>query len=118
MAENNGENPYSILVRLSKRKLYVYKKGRLHRVYPVAVGKPSTPTPRGDFTVINRQEHPGGQYGDMWMGLSVPHIGIHGTDDPATVGMAASHGCVRMHNADATELAYMVPNGTPVRITE
>ncbi|MEI6101142.1 MAG: L,D-transpeptidase [Eubacteriales bacterium] len=109
---------YRIFIRLREKRLYVCKNNRLYKKYVVAVGKLSTPTPKGNFTVINRQENPGGHYGEMWIGLSVPHIGIHGTNEPWLIGKAISHGCVRMYNNEASELAYMIPNGTPVQITD
>ncbi len=110
--------PYKIVVHLHTRMLYLYQNNKLYKKYPVAVGKPSTPTPKGNFEVINREENPGGIYGDMWIGLSVPHIGIHGTNEPWLIGRAVSHGCVRMYNEDVVELAYTIPNGTPVAIVE
>lgn len=53
--------------------------GQARKVYPVAVGRPSTPSP----------------VGTRWMGLSIPGYGIHGTNEPKSIGKAASHGCIR-----------------------
>lgn len=109
---------YRIVIHLKSKMLYLYRDNEAIKKYTVAIGAPSTPTPKGSFRVINRQEHPGGQYGDMWIGISAPHIGIHGTNEPALIGKAVSHGCIRMYNKDVVELAYTVPNGTPVIIMD
>jgi lipoprotein-anchoring transpeptidase ErfK/SrfK len=53
----------------------------------------------------------------MWLGLSHPHYGIHGTDNPISIGGYVSHGCVRMYNRDVLDLANQVPIGTVVIIT-
>lgn len=107
---------YRIVVRRAARKLDLYRNGSLIKTYTVAVGKPSTPTPSGSFTIKNRAINPGGAYGTRWLGLTAPHIGIHGTNNPASIGTAASKGCIRMHNKDVEELSSLVPIGTPVRI--
>lgn len=114
----DADPSYRIVIQLKSRMLYLYQDNKLYKKYPVAIGKPSTPTPKGNFKVINRQQNPGGIYGSMWIGLSVPHIGIHGTNEPWLIGKAVSHGCIRMHNPDVVELAYTVPNGTPVEIVD
>ena len=100
------------------RKLRHYESDRLLREYPVAVGKPSTPTPPGHFKVINKTMHPGGVLGTRWMGLNITggNYGIHGTNNPSSIGNAVSLGCVRMHNNHVEELFSQVPIGTPVHI--
>ena len=50
------------------------------------------------------------------MSLSKEHYGIHGTNDPSSIGKAVSHGCIRMNNKDVEELARIIPIGTPVSI--
>ncbi len=92
------------------------RNGALDKTYPVAVGRPITPTPKGTFRIINKSMNPGGAYGTRWMGLSKPHIGIHGTNKPASIGKAASKGCIRMHNKDVEALYDLVPIGTTVKI--
>jgi len=72
--------------------------------------------PAGTFTIINKQVNPGGPFGTRWMGLSQPHYGIHGTNNPASIGTAASNGCIRMYNEDVNELFNLVSVGTPVTI--
>ena len=108
---------YRIVVRTGARKLDLYRNGDIFKTYPVAVGKSSTPTPRGSFTIVNKAVNPGGAFGTRWLGLSKPHIGIHGTNNPVSIGKAASKGCVRMHNKDVEELFKLIPVGASVRIT-
>ena len=107
---------YSITVNTTNHTLALIKYEKVHKVYPVAVGKPTTPTPKGTFRIINKANNPGGPYGVRWMGLSAPHIGIHGTNNPASIGKSVSNGCIRMHNSAVTELSRLVPIGTTVRI--
>jgi len=89
------------------------------QTYPVAVGRPSTPTPPGEWTIVQKSLDPGGPFGARWMRLSIPWggYGIHGTNNPSSIGKAVSHGCVRMYNNDVIELYELVPIGTPVNIT-
>jgi lipoprotein-anchoring transpeptidase ErfK/SrfK len=64
------------------------------------------------------QAGPRNPVGVVWMGLSKEHYGIHGTPAPAKVGHAESHGCIRLTNWDASDLANMVKTGTPVVLKE
>ena len=107
---------YSILINRGARTLTLYKDNKVYKVYPVAVGKGSTPTPRGTFRIINKQVNPGGPYGARWLGLSARGIGIHGTNMPGSIGGPVSHGCIRMYNRDVIELSSLVPVGTVVKI--
>ncbi len=108
---------YFIEIDTRKRVLKLYNNRTLIKQYPVAVGKPSTPTPLGKWTITYKGLW-GAQYGGHFMRLSIPWgiYGIHGTDKPWSVGLAVSHGCVRMHSLDAAELYNMVPIGTIVYI--
>ena len=108
--------PYKIIVYTREKRLELYQGGRLLGTYPVAVGKPASPTPRGNFKIINKDDTPGPRFGSKWLGLSVPHIGIHGTNEPESIGTAASEGCIRMFNRDVEALFYRLPLGTPVTI--
>lgn len=108
--------PYRIHISTSKRKLSLYRHGNLVKVYPIAVGKMVTATPVGDYIIINKQPNPGGPFGTMWMSLSKQHYGIHGTNNPSSIGKAVSHGCIRMYNHDVEVLSRIVPIGTPVYI--
>lgn len=107
---------YRIIVDLSDRQLYLLDGDIVVRGFPVGIGKMLTRTPTGEFTIVNKQANPGGPYGAFWMGLSKPHYGIHGTNDPASIGREVSHGCIRMHNKDVIELAGIVPIRTRVTI--
>jgi lipoprotein-anchoring transpeptidase ErfK/SrfK len=114
---------YSIKVSLGKRQLYLLQDGRVVKTYPVGVGKIATRTPTGTYTIINKSPNPGRRpggpitvYGTYWMGLSKKGYGIHGTNNPASIGKYVSHGCIRMYNKDVEELASKVPIGTKVQI--
>jgi lipoprotein-anchoring transpeptidase ErfK/SrfK len=103
-------------VSLSGHTLTYYENGHRVKTYPVGIGKMAAHTPKGFFKIINKEGHPGGPYGAFWMGLSRKHYGIHGTNDPSSIGKSVSHGCIRMRNRDVLELAKVVPLQTPVRI--
>jgi len=118
-----------ILVSIPDRKLVLIEDGRVKRTYPVAVGKPSTPSPAGQFTVVRRVSDPTYSHhgrvvapgaknpvGSRWMGLSAKGYGIHGTNEPNSIGKAASHGCIRMEKADLEELYSLVQMGDAVEI--
>ena len=99
-----------------KHQLKLYDGHQLVKKYPIAVGRMVTATPMGTYRIINKQRNPGGPFGAFWMGLSKPHYGIHGTNNPSSIGRSVSHGCIRMKNKDVLELASMVPIGTSVHI--
>lgn len=118
-----------ILVSIPDRKLALLEDGKVVKVFPVAVGKESTPSPEGTFTVKTRLANPtyyhkgkvigpGAQnpIGTRWMGLSEKGYGIHGTNEPKSIGKAASHGCIRMAKKDLEELFGMVKVGDTVEI--
>ncbi|MBP3964301.1 MULTISPECIES: L,D-transpeptidase [Paenibacillus] len=107
---------YRIIVDLSDRHLYLLDDNIVVRGFPVGIGKMLTRTPTGEFTIINKQENPGGPFGVLWMGLSKPHYGIHGTNDPGSIGREVSHGCIRMYNNDVLALSALVPINTRVTI--
>ncbi|MFF2015036.1 MULTISPECIES: L,D-transpeptidase [Paenibacillus] len=107
---------YRIIVDLTQRMLYLLDNDSVVRGFPVGIGTMLTTTPEGDYTIINKQPNPGGPFGVFWMGLSKPHYGIHGTNDPSSIGHQVSHGCIRMFNQDVLTLAALVPIGTRVTI--
>lgn len=109
---------YKIVINTGARTLTLYKDNQWFKSFPVAVGKPSTPTPKGTYHIVNKAVNPGGPFGARWLGLSVPSggYGIHGTNNPASIGNAVSHGCIRMHNNDVIALYNIVPVGTTVQI--
>lgn len=118
-----------VIISLKDRKLALIEDGKPVKVYDVAVGKPATPSPRGEFRVANRVQKPtyyhSGQVipegpqnpvGTRWVGLSQKGYGIHGTNAPASIGKAVSHGCIRMRNADIEELFELLRAGDTVVI--
>lgn len=109
-------SPVEIIINIGAKRLTVYKNGSIFREYIVATGKPETPTPTGVFEVVNKEIDPGGPYGTRWLGLSKKGYGIHGTNNPSSIGTAASNGCIRMYNEDIESLFDMTVVGTPVRI--
>lgn len=116
MGKWGGEVAYSIIVSRSNRRLYLLQDGNVIKSYPVGIGKIVTATPTGTYKIINKAPNPGGPFGAMWMGLSKPHYGIHGTNDPQSIGKLVSKGCIRMYNAHVLELSKIVPIGTTVII--
>ncbi len=117
--------------------------GRLLAHYPATVGSDALPSPSGRYEVVaivhdpnysydpdkNFQQGdndefllippgPNGPVGSVWIDLSKPTYGLHGTDDPAMIGKQASHGCVRMTNWDAEALAERIEEGVPVAFVE
>ncbi|MCL5058909.1 MAG: L,D-transpeptidase family protein [Actinobacteria bacterium] len=110
----------NLVILRSARKLQHYLGSALKNTYPVAVGKPSTPTPLGNYKVVNKILNPGDILGTRWMGLDVPggNYGIHGTNNPSSIGKFISHGCIRMQNYNVEELFPQVNIGTPVTITD
>ncbi len=118
-----------VVVSLQDRKLALIEDGEVKKVYTVAVGKPSTPSPVGTFKIERRVANPVYQHegktvmpgpdnpvGTRWMGLSVPGYGIHGTNEPRSIGKAASHGCIRMAKADLEEFFSLVAVGDTVEL--
>ena len=127
----------TILVRRTQRKLWLYDQGKLVKTYSVAVGTPGYPTPRGDWTIVQKRyrptwANPGSDWaknmpatigpgpnnplGTRALNLNVSGIRIHGTSKDYSIGTAASHGCMRMHMWDVEDLYDRVEVGTPVFI--
>ncbi|MDQ0060640.1 L,D-transpeptidase [Paenibacillus harenae] len=107
---------YRIIVDLSDRMLHLLDGDIVTRSFPVGIGTMVTQTPTGEFTIINKQANPGGPFGSFWMGLSKPHYGIHGTNNPSSIGHLVSQGCIRMYNDDVVALSKLVPVRTRVTI--
>ena len=118
-----------IVVSIPDCKLAVMEGDRVLRIYSVAVGAASTPSPSGSFTVVERVSHPawyrpgkvvppgkGNPIGARWIGLSIKGYGIHGTSNPRSIGRRASHGCIRLRNADVEELFGLVAVGDVVEL--
>src|SRR5215470_14828258 len=118
-----------IVISIPDRQLALIEDGALVKVYPVAVGASETPSPYGDFTIINHAidptyRHEGKEIapgknnplGTRWMGLSLKGYGIHGTNVQSSVGKAASHGCFRMKTKDVEELFARLQVGDSVSV--
>ncbi|MFD2169082.1 L,D-transpeptidase family protein [Tumebacillus lipolyticus] len=118
-AQNAPAGEHRIHIDTERYVLYLYKSGHLVKTYSVAVGTAVLPTPLGDWKITQKALNPGGPFGTRWMRLSIPFggYGIHGTDNPYSIGKAVSHGCVRMQNKDVEELYETVPIGTLVKIS-
>jgi lipoprotein-anchoring transpeptidase ErfK/SrfK len=124
-----SEAKHSLVLSLPDRKMALLENGSVKKVYVVAVGKKSTPSPIGTFTIVSRLNNPTYSHrgrivapgpdnpvGTRWMGLSVKGYGIHGTNAPKSIGKAASHGCIRMAKVDLEELFDAVRTGDQVEI--
>lgn len=122
--------PRRIVVSIPDRKLALIEGDRVLKIYDVAVGKPSTPSPQGEFAIVHRIPQPTwygpnktvgpgkeNPLGTRWLGLSVAGYGIHGTNRPESIGKAASKGCIRMRNADVEELFEFVQVGMAVELS-
>ncbi|WP_081411005.1 L,D-transpeptidase [Desulfotruncus alcoholivorax] len=120
-----------IIINKATNKLYFNSNDTIFKVFPVATGRTPALTPEGQFSIVvklvnpayYRLNIPGGSprnpLGYRWLGLSVGGggvYGIHGTNNPASIGTYASGGCIRMHNQDVTWLFDHTPLGTPVKI--
>jgi lipoprotein-anchoring transpeptidase ErfK/SrfK len=118
-----------IVVSIPDRKLAVVENGHVVQTYDVSVGAPNSPSPVGTFTIINRVTnptyyHPGkmiapgsqNPVGTRWIGLNQKGYGIHGTDEPDSIGFAKSHGCIRLRNADIERLFKRVRTGDVVEL--
>jgi lipoprotein-anchoring transpeptidase ErfK/SrfK len=127
--ESSTRAQRQVLVSVPDRKLAVIENGEVLRVFAVAVGADVSPSPSGQFLVINRVTNPtyyhagqvipagkGNPVGTRWVGLNRKGYGIHGTNVPSSVGHAASHGCIRLRNRDMEQLFEMLRTGDTVEI--
>jgi len=118
-----------VVVSIPDRKLAVIEDGEIVTIFQVAVGKPATPSPVGTFTIVNRVANPtyyktgkvvgpgaANPVGTRWIGLSEKGYGIHGTDNPRSIGFAKSHGCIRLRNQDVERLFERVRTGDVVEL--
>ncbi|MDD3314620.1 MAG: peptidoglycan-binding protein [Syntrophaceticus sp.] len=108
----------NIIVDLERLTLTVREGERDYYEFPIAAGKPETPSPIGEWKIVNKAYDNSGPFGTRWMGLSVPwgSYGIHGTDRPWSIGSSASAGCIRMFNEDVNQVFEWASEGTPVKI--
>jgi len=126
-----------IVIHRGLNRLMLYRGTRLVRTFPVATGQPAYPSPLGRFQIVVKELNPwwypptqdawakglkpvppgpDNPLGTRWMGLSAPGVGIHGTDEPWSIGHSESHGCIRMQVPSAEWLYTRVQVGTPVFI--
>jgi hypothetical protein len=111
-----------VYVDISECRATLFVDDRPVKTWPVAVGKPETPTPPGVYEIVRLKEDPtwsweGHRYppgdpenglGSRWIGIDLPTYGMHGTNEPDSIGGAVSHGCVRSLNSDVEEVfAYL-----------
>ena len=126
-----------IVVNRELNRLFLFDETKLVRIFKVATGQAIYPTPTGTFHIVVKERDPwwypptydswakglkpvppgpDNPLGTRWMGLSVPGVGIHGTDEPTSIGYSESHGCIRMQVPDAEWLFNKVQVGTTVYI--
>lgn len=121
-----------LVLRLSERRVYVYRRDQVVASYPVAIGRSGWETPTGKFEVMQRVKEPTWQHpfteaivppgkdnplGARWIGFwtdGTNFIGFHGTPHPELIGQAVSHGCVRMKNEHIIALFEQVEVGMAV----
>jgi lipoprotein-anchoring transpeptidase ErfK/SrfK len=123
-------NPYRVDIQLAAHRLTVTKGDEVVLDEAIAVGTSETPTPGGVYYIkeLLQPPDPNGAYGPYAYGLSGYSnvldefgggdgvIGIHGTNEPEVIGTDVSHGCIRLTNEAISQLAPVLPLGTPVSI--
>lgn len=145
---NVGGNAKGVVARIiadkgNKQVRVLDANGKLIAAYPATIGSSDTPSPTGihavsrvalnpNYTynpklnfkqgendkVLTIPPGPNGPVGSVWIALDKPTYGIHGTPEPSKIGKTESHGCVRLTNWDAQELAKIVKAGVPVEFLE
>ncbi|MGD6956386.1 L,D-transpeptidase [Rossellomorea aquimaris] len=134
-----GRNPLPgdpfIIVNKESNQLAYIDDGKVQRTFPVATGKTTTLTPEGLFNVTVKAKNPyyrkknipGGDprnpLGSRWIGFDAKGTdgriyGIHGTNQPSSIGKYISNGCIRMHNKHVEFLFDQVPVGTKVLVVK
>ena len=119
---------YRLEVSTENNSLALYHDTDLVSTFTAATGTGGTPTPHGSFFLTELLAPTNEGYGPFAFGLSAfsdvlssfgggpGQIGLHGTNDTASIGRSTSHGCIRLSNADITTLAKLLPLGTPITI--
>ena len=140
-AESSASPTLSVHVSTTESMLEVLAGDKAVAAFPVTVGSAQTASPIGDWTIRAIAKFPNFRYdkkmlkegersadfkmlppgpnnpvGIMWIALNKKGIGIHGTDDPDSIGRASSHGCIRLANWDVVKVAELVKPGMPVKI--
>jgi lipoprotein-anchoring transpeptidase ErfK/SrfK len=142
LRDTTGSAPTGMRIVISRKEFWTHlvdPSGKIVRHFPSTLGAGYDPSPTGDFDVTGISRNPAFRYdpklfaevpdtrptaklppgpnspvGVVWIALSKPHYGIHGTAAPESIGYRSSHGCVRLTNWDASALADLVSAGTPV----
>lgn len=120
-----------LIINIPARQIALYEYGNKTRIYPVAVGAIASPTPEGAYSIVYKEVNPewvdprdlqqrvpsgpANPLGYRWMQFDGAY-GIHGTNQPASIGEFVSNGCVRMLEPDVEALYEMIPVGTPLEI--
>jgi len=145
---NPGPNKSGTVTRIladkARKQVFAFgETGQLIAAYPASIGSSDTPSPSGlvaveriafnpgytynpkinfqqgsNNKVLNIPPGPNGPVGTVWISLSKPTYGIHGTPEPSKIGKTQSHGCIRLTNWDATELGKMVKPGVTVEFVD
>src|SRR5208282_5813702 len=142
--DRNGPVAATIVVDKPARNVRAYdRNGKLLAFYPASIGSEEKPAPSGIFKVkgvdwnpeyrydpkfawkgvktkreLTVQRGPNNPVGLVWIDLTAPSYGIHGTPEPEDIGKTESHGCIRLTNWDAVDLAAMARPGTVVRFED
>ena len=124
-----------VVANKADQTLYAYNGDKLVATYPTTVGSSSTPSPQGTFKIVNKVKMPwykatvgegqdkkvhmlppgpNNPVGVVWMGLSKPSYGLHGSPKPEGISRQASAGCVRLTNWDVLEVYANIENGATV----
>lgn len=138
------EDIHLIIAHKAAKQLYLFNsQNKMIASFPATIGSSDTPSPSGTYTVKNIAPNPWYGYdpknfiqgnnknkklqlppgpnnpvGNMWIGLSKPSFGIHGTPNPSTISKTASHGCIRLTNWDANDLSKRIKTGITVKFLE
>ncbi|MFB6357091.1 MAG: L,D-transpeptidase [bacterium] len=119
-----------IVIGLKDFRLLAFSDGKVVFDYPIATGVDTGPTPKGTFRVVSRLKYPwytpddkpaqapgaDNPLGTRWIGINKPSYGLHGTNEPGSIGTRASEGCIRLLNTKVEQLYRHVPKGTRVII--
>ncbi|MGI8820581.1 MAG: L,D-transpeptidase family protein [Chthoniobacterales bacterium] len=141
MPDNPAIAGRKVLIDTRERFLEIHEGDKLIAEFPITPGSSTLPAPLGTWKILgiatlpwfrhdegvlnsgvktenfyNLPAGPNNPVGVLWMGLNKPHVGVHGTNNPETIGRAASHGCIRTANWDAARIKDLVTKGTTVEI--
>ena len=126
-----------VVANKADKTLYAYNDDKLVATYPTTIGSDSTPSPQGTFKIVNKVKMPwykatvgegankkvhmlppgpNSPVGVVWMGLSKPSYGLHGSPKPEGISRQASAGCVRLTNWDVLEVYANIENGATVEL--